>query len=69
MSTSGGGGGIVVHISASRMNLPRKVGEPSFWFANCDRNPALPRIPARGPSAGNERAWKVVEVSPVASRP
>ena len=69
MSTSPGGGGMGVHSSASRMNLPRSVGEPSFWFANCERNPALPRMPDARAVRGQRATWKVVESRPVASSP
>jgi len=67
--TPGGGGGIVRHISDSRMNFPRNVGDPDCWFANSDSRPALLSTPLRLPPAGNDLVWKVVEVSPVASSP
>jgi hypothetical protein len=63
--TPGGGGGIVRHINASRMNFPRSVGEPDCWFANSDSNPALVSTPLRGPPAGSDFVWKVVDVRPV----
>src|SRR6185369_4915977 len=67
--TSPGGGGIVRHMRESRMNLPRNVGDPSFWFANCDKKPDLLNIPTRKLLSGRLRVLKTVSVKPVVSMP
>ena len=63
--TPGGGGGMVRHISASRMNFPRKRGRARIAGS---RTPTAARpcsaSPPRGPSAGSDIVWKVVEVRP-----
>ena len=57
-ATPSGGGGTTLHISHSRMNFPRSVGDPAFWLANCERNPALLKMPTRALSAGSETVLK-----------
>jgi len=65
----GGGDGIVWQRMASRMNLPRLVGDPSSWFAYSDRKAAVPSSPARSPSEGRVTGVSAVDDRPVVGRP
>ena len=61
--TSGGADGTAWHSRTSRMNLPRRVGEPESACESIARKLAWPRKPARGPDAGSVTLTRSVPVT------